>query len=61
MQLNHYERLQKMKCMALRCRGALGNDFEVVMDILDEHIRINRYPTQSQKRLRGQIDAICGM
>lgn len=61
MQLNHFERLQKMKVMALRCKGALGEDFGTVMDILDSHIRMNRYPSLKQARLRGQIDALCGM
>ena len=61
MNLTHYDRLQKLKTMTLRCKGALGDDFDCVINILNSHIKTNRYPTQKQMRLRGQIDAICGM
>lgn len=61
MQVTHFDRLQKLKVMTLRCKGALGDDFTTVVGILDRHIRTNKMPSLSQMRLRGQIDAICGM
>lgn len=61
MRVTHYDRLQKLKVMTLRCKGALGCDFGTVMGILDRHIQTNKMPSLSQMRLRGQIDAVCGM
>lgn len=59
MQVTYYDRLQKMRDMALRSRGALGDDFSVVIDILDKRIKANNIPSHSQRRLRGKIDLLC--
>ena len=61
MKSNDYERLQKMKSVTLRCRTGLGEDFSKVMDILDKKIKANKYPSERQRRIRGQLDAVCRM